>query len=182
MNRSVFNALKIAGLVLVAMWLASQLAFDMSERTYSKHERRVLEFAQRKEIVADSALALADSVIRQRDSIQAASHEKQKTIVKRIETVREVSRPDPARDSIIDDQQEVITDLNRALRFGQQAEAELRRASNAWKARGDSLEAFIQKPRPKPSRLSVGVTVGPCVHEEGVSKVCVTAGASWRVL
>jgi hypothetical protein len=181
MNRSVFNALKVAGLVLVAMWLTSQLAFDMSERTYSKHEQRVLEFAQRKEILADSLQAAADSVAKQRDSLAIVAHEKQKTIIKRIETVREVSKPDPARDSIIDDQQNAITDLNRALRFGQQAEADLRRASNAWKARGDSLEALVRTPRKRPSRLSVGVYAGPCVSEIGVSRVCAGVGVGWKL-
>lgn len=186
MNKSVFNALKVAAVVLVACWLVSNAAFSIAERNYSKHEQRTLEFAKRKEAEADSLKALADSASRQRDSLAVVAAEKQKTITKRIETIRLVPVPPEAvllvdtLNAIIDDQQEVIAAQKRALDMGRDIEAKLRRALLASDARGDSLVALVQAPRKKPSRWALAVFAGQCVS--GIKTgPCVGAGVSYRI-
>lgn len=191
MNRSVFNALKVAAVVLVACWLVSNAAFGIAERNYSKHEQRTLDFAKRKEQLADSLVAANVSLARQRDSLAVVAAEKQKTITKRIEAVRLVPVPPEALplvdtlNAIIDDQQEVIATQKRALDMGRDVEAKLRRALVASDARGDSLQAFIEKPKPKPRRWGLTVGGGACIGVNGTQVYngpCLNVGISWRIL
>jgi hypothetical protein len=187
-NRSVLNAMKVAAVVLVACWLVSNATSSIAERTYSKHEKRVLEFAKRKEQQADSLESLADALARQRDSLAVVASEKQKTIIKRIESVREVPVPAAARplvdtlNAIIDDQNELLVIQGNALRLGQKIEARLRGALGASESRADSLHYLTSLPRPKAPRASVGIFVGPCATQTGAYPFCAGVGVSWRIL
>jgi uncharacterized coiled-coil protein SlyX len=186
MNKALLNAIKVAALVLLAMWITSVAANNMSERTYAKHEKRVLEFARRKEMQADSLTAYADSVARQRDSLAVVASEKQKVVTKRIETVRLVQIPDTCQslvaqyDSIVVEQQDIIGNLNWALRDSRTVEQKLRESNRLLDERGDSLQAHILRPKKKPSRLALAAFGGQCVGMNGTGP-CIGVGLSWRI-
>jgi hypothetical protein len=191
MNRSVLNAMLWAGVVLVAMALASKAAFHMSELTYSKHEKRVLEFAKRKELEADLRTWEAEQLMRQRDSLAVVASEKQKTITRRIESVREVPVPAEAKplvdtlNAIIDDQNELLVIQGTEIRQGREIEAKLRGALSASNARGDTLQAFIERPQPKPRRWGLTVGAGHCVGTNGTQVYngpCLNVSVSWRII
>jgi hypothetical protein len=187
-NRSVLNAMKVAAVVLVACWLVSNATSSIAERTYSKHEKRVLEFAKRKEQQADSLESLADALARQRDSLAVVASEKQKTIIKRIESAREVPVPAEAKplvdtlNAIIDDQNELLVIQGREVKLGREIEAKLRGALSASNMRGDSLLYLVNLPKPKAPRASVGIFVGPCATQTGAYPFCAGVGVSWRIL
>jgi hypothetical protein len=187
-NRSVLNAMKVAAVVLVACWLVSNATSSIAERTYSKHEKRVLEFAKRKELQADSLESLADSIAKQRDSLAVVASEKQKTITRRIESVREVPVPAEAKplvdtlNAIINDQNELLVIQGNEIRQGREIEAKLRGALSASNMRADSLHYLVNLPRPKAPRASVGIFVGPCATQTGAYPFCAGVGVSWRIL
>lgn len=186
MNKALLNAMCWAAVVLLAMWATSHVVSSMSERTYQKHEKRVLEFAKRKEQQADSLTAFADSLAKQRDSLAVVAAEKVRVVRERIESIRLVSVPDTCKsvvaayDSVVTDQQEIIGGLNWALRQSQEIEAKLRQSNRMLDERGDSLQAHILRPKPKPSRLSLGLFAGQCASTLGTSP-CVGVGVSYRI-
>jgi hypothetical protein len=188
MHRALLNALCWAGVVLVAIALASNAAFNIAERNYSKHEKRTLEFARRKELQADSLESLADSIAKQRDSLAVVADQKQKTIVRRIASVREIPVPAEAKplvdtlNAIIDDQNELLVIQGNEIRLGREIEAKLRGALSASNMRADSLLYLTSLPRPKAPRVNVGVFVGPCVTQTGAFPFCAGVGVSWRIL
>jgi hypothetical protein len=181
MNKTVLNAMKVAALVLLAMWITSVAANNMSERTYAKHERRVLEFAQRKELEADSLRAVADSLRPLADSIITVQRVRTVYIRQSVEALPPAVTPsDTARDQIIAAQDSVITGLNEAVDKMREAEAVLRGALVRSDERGDSLQAHILRPKKKPSRIHLNVTCGESVTLLGTSPGC-TLGIGLRL-
>jgi hypothetical protein len=181
MNKTLLNAMKVAALVLGAMWITSVAANNMSERTYAKHEKRVLEFARRKEMQADSLQAVADSLRPLADSIITVQRVKTVYIRQAVELLTPpVTSGDTARDYIIAAQDSVITGLNEAVDKMREAEAALRGALVRSDERGDSLQAHILRPRKKPSRLALAAFGGQCVGMNGTGP-CIGVGLSWRI-
>jgi hypothetical protein len=180
-NKTLLNAMKIAGLVLLAMWITSVAANNMSERTYAKHEKRVLEFAHRKELEADSLRAVADSLKPLADSIITVQRVKTVYIRQAVEALPPAVTPsDTARDKVIASQDSVITGLNEAVDKMREAEAALRGALVRSDERGDSLQAHILRPKKKPSRLALAAFGGQCVGMNGTGP-CIGVGLSWRI-
>jgi hypothetical protein len=180
-NKTLLNAMKIAALVLLAMWITSVAANNMSERTYAKHEKRVLEFARRKEMQADSLQAVADSLRPLADSIITVQRVKTVYIRQAVELLTPpVTSGDTARDYIIAAQDSVIVGLNEAVDKMREAEAALRGALQRSDERGDSLQAHILRPKKKPSRLALAAFGGQCVGQNGTGP-CMGVGLSWRI-
>jgi hypothetical protein len=178
---SVLNALQIAGLVLAAMWITSVAANNMSERTYAKHEARVLAFAQRKELEADSLRAVADSLKPLAGSIITVQRVRTVYVRQAVEALPPAVTPsDTARDQIIASQDSIITGLNEAVDKMREAEAALRGALVRSDERGDSLQAHILRPKKKPSRLALAAFGGQCVGMNGTGP-CIGVGLSWRI-
>jgi hypothetical protein len=181
MNKTLLNAMKVAALVLLAMWITSVASNNMSERTYAKHERRVLEFARRKQIERDSAVAVADSLKPLADSIVTVERVRTIYVRQAVEALPPAVTPsDTARDQIIAAQDSIIVGLNVAVDKMREAEAALRGALVRSDERGDSLQAHILRPRKKPSRLALAAFGGQCVGMNGTGP-CIGVGLSWRI-
>lgn len=189
MNRSILNAMKIAALVLFAMWATSTATEKMADKVYAKHEKRVLEFAHRKEVLADSLQEIADSLSFERDSLAIVANMRHAPLPARIAAVRELPVRDTAivaeLNAIIDVQEVVIADQKQAIAQSIQIEAKLRGSITHLEEANDSLVAQINRPKPKPSRWSIGATAGMCVGVNGTQAYngpCISFGVSWKVL
>jgi hypothetical protein len=177
------NVVKLLLWSIALIWLAQQGTAVLADRHYAKHEQRVLDFARRQEVKADSLQEIADSLSNERDSIAVVTQVRTVYVREQIAALPPAVTPsDTLRDAVIALQDSIITDQRKAIDAGLQIEAALRGALAASDERGDSLLAFIQKPKSKPSKMSIGVTAGPCVSEHGTSKLCVTAGVNWKIL
>lgn len=184
MNTAILNAIKVAAVVFVAIWLYGLAADKYYQHQYGRYEARVIEYAQKQEARADSLKAWADSLSNERSREVAAVTERVRYVKTYIADVAPPVTPsDSLRDRIIAAQDSIITDLQSALSKSMEVEAALRGALQASEARGDSLLAFIRKPKPKPSKWSIGVSGGPkCITADGVQSWCVVAGVSYKVL
>jgi hypothetical protein len=161
---------------------------QVAEREANKERDRILSHADSLKQESDSLRVLADSIAPLRNLLDALTHEKQKTITRRIVSVREVPVPAEAQplvdtlNAIIDDQAAVIAAKDEVIRQDREIEAKLRGALSASNMRADSLLYVTNLPRPKAPRASVGVFVGPCVTQTGAFPFCAGVGVSWRIL
>ena len=171
-NKLIIRGIVLAFSLLFLWWVFSSIAFGIAERNYSRGEKRVLEFAKRKEVYADSLEAAADSLRAQRDSALAATTVRVEYIKTYIKTL---PQPDSAcnascaeaiakRDTVIAVQDSLITTQQDLLKASQEIEAKLRGALASQTMRGDSLAAWMARPKPKPSRWSIGFTCGEGIH------------------
>jgi hypothetical protein len=174
---SVANVVQLALWSLVLIWLSTTSIAKLAERYYGKAEQRVLTYAESQRVRANHAEQRADSLANARSVKVAETRVRTVYVQQQAKALPPAVTPsDTARDAIISQQNALIVDLNDAIDTGLQVEAALRGALKAESARGDSLLAFIQRPKPKASRVVLGVFVGPCMSEQGASRVCVGAG------
>jgi hypothetical protein len=164
----------------------------VAEREANKERDRILTHADSLKQESDSLRVLADSIAPLRDSLRIIRTQKQKVVVQRIADAR--TQPVPpscdtaclrlvsGRDSIIDDQNELLVIQGREIRLGREIEAKLRGALSASNMRADSLLYLTSLPRPKAPRATVGIFVGPCVTQTGAFPFCAGVGVSWRIL
>ena len=163
---------------LALIWLAQQSTAILADRHYAKHERRVIEFAKRKELLADSLQAVADSLANERDSVVVVTKVRTEYIRQQVNSLPPAVTPsDSARDRIIAVQDSIITDQQIAIDAGREIEAKLRGALDAATVRGDSLLALVQAPKRKQSRIGLGVFTGVCVDK----RPCAGVGAVVRI-
>jgi hypothetical protein len=161
---------------------------QVAEHQANKERDRILTHADSLKQESDSLRVLADSLTPLRNLLDKLTTEKQKTITRRIASVRDVPVPADAKplvdtlNAIIDDQTAVIAAKDEVIRQDREIEAKLRGALDASNMRGDSLLYLTSLPRPKAPRASVGIFVGPCVTQTGAFPFCAGVGVSWRIL
>ena len=164
----------LLGLAIHVTRCATEIAAD-------KEVGRVIAIADSLKAQRDSLVAVADSLKPLADSIITVQSVKTVYVRQAIEALPPAETPsDSARDRIIATQDTIITDLNVAIGKMREAEASLRGALSLSDERGDSLQAFILRPKKKPSRVALAVFGGECVYAGGAGP-CIGVGVSYRI-
>lgn len=174
----------IAAVVFAAVLLGVGHCLDRRADRWEQRAREALvrEEAQRSRV--EALLEVADSLRSQAVELEARADARDTVTLERIVRLPPAETAgEHARDTIIAEQRETITDLRGALALEQAAGNRLRAAFDTALARGDSLAAVLRdRPSGRPwylPRLGVGPGLG--YHDKGVIASPLTLHLSWEL-
>lgn len=174
--------------ILAMVAVAGRFLYDAQERKYQERVEHVQEFADEQKRRAEAALATADSLKAERDSVAAVAARRDTVVRERVREVLAEPVPEDCaefvlpRDSLISD---LLGQVNlwREAYDAAAAEAEaLRGAHGRLVVAVDSLQNVLNdRPKPKPAwipEIKVGAIAGICLDGP-----CIGAGVSlgWEI-
>lgn len=180
----------VAVAAVLLTFIVMDRCHDSAVSEWESRVERVEERARYQRERAEEAKAQADSLSEAADEALSVAEASEERIRVRIDTIRAETpdslREHPAivrRDSIIDAQSEVITQVRRSFELERQASASLRVALSNAMERGDSLQAVLDdRPSDRPwwlPRLGAGVAAG--LDQQGRPNTVAGVTLSWEI-